>query len=87
MVHYADNPSCSTLRDDKKPQVIATNPGMFRNWHRAMPNEYCAECATESRSDSDRYAELRKLVEAVQIDSKLGTARAALDALLDWSHR
>ena len=41
----------------------------------------------DPRTDSDRYAELRKLVEAVQIDSKLGTARAALDALLDWRHR
>ena len=82
MVHYADNPSCSTLRDDKKPQVIATNPGMFRNWHRAMPNEYCAECATESRSDSDRYAELRKLVEAWQ-SHQAGSSTA----IADWRHK
>ena len=42
---------------------------------------------TYTRTDSDRYAELRRLVEAVQIDSQLGTARAALDALLDWRHQ
>ena len=60
----------------------------------ADPQMYCSECrdlaSTEAlnyRSDSDRYAELRKLVEAVQIDSKIGTARTAIDALLDWRHR
>ena len=41
----------------------------------------------DPRTDSDRYAELRKLVEAVQIDFTNGTARAALDALLDWRHQ
>lgn len=57
-------------------------------WPNPRPAQQFAdpdEC--NGRSDSDRYTELRKLVEAVQIDSKLGTARSALDALLDWRHR
>ena len=77
------------------------SPSAFLDHYAVAPDRICTDCAkaarlalaaesahkADTRSDSDRYAELRKLVEAVQRDSKLGTARAALDALLDWRHR
>ena len=82
MIHYADNPSCSALRNDKAPHLMSSSPGMFRNWQRASPSDYCAECASDARTDSDRYAELRKLVEAWQSHT-VGSSQA----LADWSHR
>ena len=84
MFHFRGNPTCSTRASDSG-SIVSAAPDLatFRDCH---SGKYCAECAG-IRSDSDRYAELRRLVEAVQIDSKLGTARAALDALLDWRHR
>jgi hypothetical protein len=75
------------MRDDKDPQcsVISTSPGMFRNWQRAFPSSYCAECAANARTDSDRYAELRKLVEAYQ-NAKCYEDDEPLKALREWSH-
>ena len=82
MIHYADNPSCSAMRDDPQCSVISTSPGMFRNWQRACPSSYCAECASDARTDSDRYAELRKLVEAWQSHTT-----GSSQTLADWRHR
>ena len=65
------------------------------------PERYCSRCAKlcklsmqgshalrsiEPRTDSDRYAELRKLVEAYQT-AKSYNDDAPLQALRDWSHR
>ncbi len=86
---------------DSGPPWSLCGASVYRDMAACDPDWYCSDCAkaarlalaaesahkADTRSDSDRYAELRKLVEAVQIDSKLGTARAALDALLDWRHR
>lgn len=90
MIHFAGNPNCTIRTKDRiGPVSRVSDLGEFREWRRTFPDAYCSECADEPlpRTDSDRYAELRKLVEAVQIDSKIGTARAALDALLDWRHQ
>ena len=88
MIHFGPkfNTCLDRRRRDSKSNAIAIEG--FQYMQRQHPESYCARCAgVPSRTDSDRYAELRALVEAVQIDSKLGTARAALDALLDWRHR
>ncbi len=65
------------------------------------PERYCSRCAKlcklsmqgshalrsiETRTDSDRYAELRKLVEAYQ-SAKSYDDDVPLQALRDWSHR
>ena len=65
------------------------------------PERYCSRCAklcklsmlgtqaircANTRTDSDRYAELRALVEAYQ-SAKSYEDDAPLQALRDWSHR
>ena len=59
----------------------------------ANPQMHCSKCrdlaSSEElnyRSDSDRYAELRKLVEAYQ-SAKSYDDDVPLQALRDWSHR
>ena len=102
-IHWSvtDNaPACN--RSQTHWRTVTCPAAEYLTAQQSDPERYCSRCAklcklsmqgshalrsVETRSDSDRYAELRKLVEAVQIDSKLGTARAALDALLDWRHR
>ena len=44
-----------------------------------------AVCVINTRTDSDRYAELRKLVEAWQ-EAKSYEDDAPLQAMRDWSH-
>ncbi len=65
----------------------------------ASPDHYCAHCAkaarlalaaefapkADTRSDSDRYAELRQLVEAYQ-NAKCYEDDEPLKALREWSH-
>ena len=94
MIHFVGNPNCirrNCANSNSEILSDVTSLDDFRELFRWRPAVYCCECAEASialpRTDSDRYAELRKLVEAVQIDSKIGTARAALDALLDWRHQ
>lgn len=60
-------------------------PEDFRELHAKEPTRYCSLCLT-IRTDSDRYAELRKLVEAYQT-AKSYNDDAPLQALRDWSHR
>lgn len=60
------------------------------------PKHYCVNCSNAAHeevtpklrpiTDSDRYAELRKLVEAYQT-AKSYEDDAPLQALRDWSHR
>lgn len=57
----------------------------FRELHAKEPTRYCSLCLTV-RTDSERYAELRKLVEAYQT-AKSYEDDAPLQALRDWSHR
>ena len=72
MLHFHDNPACATLKLDPTPLISSVQSlDWYRSWWRSQPYEYCAECATNSRTDSERYAELRALVEAWQ------TARSA----------
>lgn len=54
----------------------------FRELHAKEPTRYCSLCLTV-RTDSERYAELRKLVECWQ--KNLGQAHK--DALIQWKHR
>lgn len=58
----------------------------FTALQRADPAKYCALC---TRTDSDRYAELRALVEAWQKwqrDPHYNQVDAC-ERLIDWSHR
>ena len=72
MLHFHDNPACATLKLDPTPLISSVQSlDWYRSWQRSQPDKYCAECATNSRTDTDRYAELRALVEAWQ------TARSA----------
>jgi len=60
-------------------------PEDFRELHAKEPTRYCSLCLT-IRTDSNRYAELRALVEAYQ-SAKSYEDDAPLQALRDWSHR
>ena len=65
------------------------------------PDLYCLPCTTQarlalakesapkpdSRTDSDRYAELRKLVEAYQNAKNYPEAESLLVEIRNWSHR
>ena len=87
MLHFHDNPACATLKLDPTPLISSVQSlDWYRSWWRSQPYKYCAECATNSRTDSERYAELRKLVEAYQ-SAKSYDDDAPLQALRDWSHR
>ena len=87
MLHFHDNPACATLKLDPTPLISSVQSlDWYRSWWRSRPYEYCAECATNSRTDSERYAELRALVEAFQ-SAKSYEDDAPLQALRDWSHR
>lgn len=53
-------------------------------WRKRAAASYCARCAGAAvRTDSDRYAELRKLVESWQTGGNQGVK----DNLLQWRHR
>ena len=76
MLHF--NLDCPQ-RSDALSVASCASLDVFVALARANPDNYCATCM---RTDSDRYAELRKLVEAWQ----LHTAGSS-QALADWIHR
>mgnify|MGYP001233727988 CR=1 FL=1 len=82
MFHFSGNPTCSSRTSDTKARVsVAPDLDAFRDCQNTNAR-YCAECAG-IRSDSDRYAELRKLVEAWQSIAN----QATKDRLLAWRHQ
>jgi hypothetical protein len=63
-------------------------PEDFRELHAKEPTRYCSLCLT-IRTDSNRYAELRALVETWQHwqrEPRYDQADAP-ERLMDWSHR
>jgi hypothetical protein len=90
MLHFIDNPTCAALKLDKDPRISSVKSfHWFCSWQRSHPDKYCAECAATSRTDSERYAELRALVEAWQHwqrEPRYDQADAP-ERLMDWSHR
>lgn len=96
MIHFAGNPKCTRRAGRKHILSDVTSLDDFRELCHWRPAVYCSECAeaplTSPRTDSDRYAELRKLVEDTQREamdpaSPLVVFDNALRLLLDWSHR
>jgi hypothetical protein len=88
MIHFAGKPDCAIRTKDGTGHVSrVTDLDEFREWWRSLPAAYCSECANEPtpRTDSDRYAELRKLVEAYQ-NAKCYEDDEPLKALREWSH-
>ena len=91
MIHFVGNPNC-IRRNCGNSELLSdvTSLDDFRELCRWRPAVYCCECAEASvalpRTDSDRYAELRKLVEAWQ-SAKSYDDDVPLQALRDWSHR
>ena len=86
MIHFPANPSCVTRSKDNDARISrVADLDEFRDWRRTFPEAYCPECANEAkvRTDSERYAELRQLVECWQ--KNLGQAHK--DALIQWKHR
>ena len=77
MLHF--NLDCP-LRTDALSVAACASLDEFVALTRANPDNYCATCM---RTDSDRYTELRKLVECWQ--KNLGQAHK--DALIQWKHR
>lgn len=66
MLHFNGNPECP-LRTHQLHVSEAETEDEFRELRAEFPDDYCSACAPgKGRTDSDRYAELRKLVEAWQ---------------------
>ena len=84
MIHFHGNPNCGS-RGSRDITSTAEDLEEYSNLHRSDPWRYCSECLTPEsiRTDSERYAELRKLVECWQ--KNLGQAHK--DALIQWKHR
>ena len=61
-------------------------PNGRRAWRKWLKSQRKHATCGEKRTDTDRYAELRKLVEAFQ-SAKSYEDEAPLQALRDWSHR
>ena len=84
MIHFREHFGlCSQA---KEGDVISTTSSI--STYRLLCAEsplFCQECAgfDDKRTDSERYAELRKLVECWQ--KNLGQAHK--DALIQWKHR
>ena len=91
MFHFSGNPTCSERTSDAEAIVsVAPDLKTFRDCQ-IVNARYCAECAG-IRSDSDRYAELRQLVEDCQREamdpaSPVVMFDNALRLVLDWRHR
>ena len=89
MFHFSGNPTCSERTSDAEARVsVAPDLKTFRD---CQIGKYCAECAG-TRTDSERYAELRKLVEDCQREamdpaSPVVVFDNALRLVLDWRHR
>ena len=91
-------PSAACGRDSAsfEREVIVTSATSFNGSAAKNPDWYCKDCAKaarlalaaesapkpDARTDSDRYAELRKLVEAWQSHT-VGSSQT----LADWRHR
>lgn len=84
MIHFHGNPNCGS-RGSRDITSTAEDLEEYSNLYRSDPWRYCSECLTPEsiRTDSERYAELRKLVECWQ--KNLGQAHK--DALIQWKHR
>jgi len=83
MMHFG--PTFNTCPDRRRGDTKSNAHAIegFQHMQRQHPGSYCARCAGETpRSDSDRYAELRKLVEAWQSHT-VGSSQA----LADWRHQ
>ena len=91
MIHFVGNPNCirrNCANSNSEILSDVTSLDDFRELCRWRPAVYCCECAEASialpRSDSDRYAELRKLVEAWKDQQD---DIAVVNSLRAWSHR
>lgn len=84
MIHFHGNPNCGS-RGSRDISSTAEDLEEYSSLYRSNPCRYCSECLTPEpiRTDSERYAELRKLVECWQ--KNLGQAHK--DALIQWKHR
>ncbi len=89
MIHFREHFGlCSQA---KEGDVISTTSSI--STYRLLCAEsplFCQECAgyDDERTDSDRYAELRALVEAwISTHTGLPFANEAWQALFDWRHR
>lgn len=84
MIHFHGNPNCGS-RGSRDITSTADDLEEYSNLYRSDPWRYYSECLTPEsiRTDSERYAELRKLVECWQ--KNLGQAHK--DALIQWKHR
>ena len=88
MFHFIGNPTCSARTSDTEARVSsAPDLETFQDCQSTDPR-YCAECANV-RSDFDRYAELRALVEDLQRSaaSPFAGTDEQIKRLLEWSHR
>ena len=82
MVHFFGNPNCPA-RHGVVTDSEAPSEEVFRSLLAEFPRDYCSACVSSSaRSDSDRYAELRKLVEAWQSHTT-----GSSQTLAEWRHR
>lgn len=87
MMHFHGNPECPLMDTDFASVSEADTEDKFRELRAAFPDMYCTACVPgDGRTDSDRYTELRKLVEAWQ-NAKCYEDDEPLQALRDWSHR
>ncbi len=82
MIHFVGSPNCPARQG-----VVTDSEAQTGEEYRALleefPGAYCAACDPGPiRTDSDRYAELRKLVEAWQ-SHQAGSSTA----LAEWRHR
>jgi hypothetical protein len=88
MIHFVGSPNCPARQG-----VVTDSEAQTGEEYRALledfPGTYCAECDPGPiRTDSDRYAELRELVEAwIATHTGLPFANEAWQALFDWRHR
>lgn len=87
MIHFHGNPNCGSRRSCDISST-AEDLEEYSNLYRSDPWRYCSECLTPEsiRTDSERYAELRALVEAYQT-AKSYEDDAPLQALRNWIHR
>ena len=86
MFHFRSIPMCSARHTDTNARLSACpDLDTFRRCSSINPN-YCAECAG-IRTDSDRYVELRKLVELWQHSDNQRDHQERAALLLNWKHR
>ena len=69
MIHFAGNPQCPQLQGGGQLSSASTHEEYRKIFDLTpIPDRYCKICVSiqAPRTDSDRYTELRKLVEAWQ---------------------